>query len=119
MLCERVGDFPVSGWWQGPCEIDNLACESVQALPTTLRSLPWAVVAFVERRQVNGRWPVLGARDALEAVRLTKSRGLQVGKVSRLEVVASGYWRAGRAIILAQAALARVESGSFAGSRHD
>lgn len=108
-LCERVGGFPLPAWWRGACENENLACPSVQVVPTALPSLPWAVIAFLELRYVNPRWPIIGARNAAEAVRLALARGLQAGNASRLEVIQPGQWRARRSMVLAGAAFARFE----------
>jgi len=109
LLCERTGGFPLPAWWRGACEAEDLAGPSVQVVPMRTPSLPWAVIAFLETRYVNPRWPIVGARDAAEAVQLAVARGVQVAKASRLEVVGPGHWRARRVVVLARDAFARVE----------
>ena|GEM_PF-2313076 len=111
LLCERTGGFPLPAWWRGACEAEDLAGPSVQVVPMRTPSLPWAVICFLETRYVNPRWPIVGARDAAEAVQLAMARGLQAANASRLEVIGPGHWRARRVVVLARDAFARVERG--------
>lgn len=73
-LCERIDGFPLPAWWRGECEAESLAGASVQVVALALPSLPWAVVVFVERRFVDPRWPIIGARSPKEAIDLALAR---------------------------------------------
>ena len=111
-LCERAGGFPLPAWWSGDCEVEALAGASVQIGRLALPSLPWAVIAFVERRFVDPRWPIIGARSAAEAIELALARAVQVFRATRVEPIEQGRWRVGRGVVIATRAQAETEGKS-------
>ncbi len=99
-LCERRGSFPLPAWWSGDSEAESLAGPSVQVVAIPIKSMPWAVIAFVSERYVDGRFPIVGARSASEAIDLALARGAQLRPRSKLEVVGPGQWRVGEVAVL-------------------
>lgn len=117
LLCERRGDFPVPVWWSGDCERDDLAGPSVQVVRLALPSLPWAVVAFVEGRFVDGRFPIIGARNADEAIDLALSRASQIKPGSIPERCGAHRWGVRGLIVLCGRVAAQSSKwGQFHGS---
>lgn len=93
-LCERVGLFPLPAWWRGEMECEALAGASVQVVPIGLPSLPWAVIAFLSERYVDGRFPIIGAASAKAAIDLTLARAVQLRPRAKLERNGEGEWLA-------------------------
>lgn len=69
-LCVRRGAFPAPSWWRGAGIFGDLARPSVQVLPIAVADLRWGVVAFVQGQYVDGRYPIIGAGAADNAIDL-------------------------------------------------
>lgn len=105
--CERQGAFPLPAWYLGPCENDGLDRPSVQVAPTGLPSLPWIVIVFLSEHLVDPRWPIIGARNADEAIDLALTRASLVSPRSKPERLAADLWEVGRVAVLCGAAVAK------------
>lgn len=79
---------------------------------TRILSLPWLVAVFAQQDVLDARFPVIGARDATEAVQLALRRAQQIMNGILPDLVRPGLWRVGDITVACEAAFGQsVERG--------